>query len=119
MKDTYDLAIIGGGHDSGLGAITFLAWFFFGPKRAQAAQVKGNVQEIVVTVKGGYSPDIIRVKKGIPLRLIFNRQEAGECSSRVVFPDFQDTMPPHSELWASACLIMWLLRLNMLWLNIN
>ncbi|MBA7516454.1 Potassium-transporting ATPase ATP-binding subunit [subsurface metagenome] len=83
----------------GLGAITFLAWFFFGPKRAQAAQVKGNVQEIVVTVKGGYSPDIIRVKKGIPLRLIFNRQEAGECSSRVVFPDFQasKTLPPFTR----------------------
>ncbi|UCB42574.1 MAG: HAD-IC family P-type ATPase, partial [Dehalococcoidales bacterium] len=73
----------------GLGAIAFLAWFFFGPKQAQRAQVKGNVQEIVVTVKGGYSPDVIRVKKGIPLRLIFDRQEAGECSSRVVFPDFQ------------------------------
>lgn len=37
----------------GLGAIAFLAWFLFGPKWAQAAQVKGNVQEIVVTVKGG------------------------------------------------------------------
>jgi len=83
----------------GLGAITFLAWFFFGPKRAQAAQVKGNVQEIVVTVKGGYSPDIIRVKKGLPLRLIFDRQEAGECSSRVVFPDFQasKTLPPFTR----------------------
>ncbi len=84
---------------AGLGAITFLAWFFFGPKRVQVAQVKGNVQEIVITVKGGYSPDIIRVKKGIPLRLIFDRQEAGECSSRVVFPDFQAsrTLPPFTR----------------------
>ncbi len=73
----------------GLGVIGFLAWFFFGPKQAQAAQVKGNVQEITVTVKGGYSPDIIRVQKDVPLRLIFDRQEAGDCSSRVVFPDFQ------------------------------
>ncbi len=60
----------------GLGAIAFLTWFFFGPKQAQTARAKGNVQEIVVTVKGGYSPDIIRVKKGIPLRLIFDRHEA-------------------------------------------
>jgi len=73
----------------GLGVIGFLAWFFFGPKQAQTAQVKGNVQEIIVTVKGGYSPDIIRVQKDVPLRLIFDRQEAGDCSSRVVFPDFQ------------------------------
>ncbi len=73
----------------GLGAIAFLAWFFFGPKKARVAQIKGNVQEIEVTVKGGYSPDTIRVQKGVPLRLIFNRQEAGDCSSRVVLPDFQ------------------------------
>ncbi len=38
----------------GVGAIAFLAWFFFGPRQARAAQVKGNVQEIEVTVKGGY-----------------------------------------------------------------
>ncbi|MFQ5865637.1 MAG: heavy metal translocating P-type ATPase [bacterium] len=72
----------------GVGAIAFLAWFFFGPRQAQAAQVKGNIQEIQITVKGGYSPDIIRVRKGVPLRLVFDRQEAGDCSSRVVFPDF-------------------------------
>jgi Cu+-exporting ATPase len=42
-----------------------------------------------VTVKGGYSPDVIRVKQGIPLRLVFNRQEASDCTSSVVFPDFQ------------------------------
>lgn len=66
---------------SGLAVIAGLAWFFFGPKQARIAQVKGNVQEITVLVKGGYSPDIIRVQKGVPLRLIFDRQEAGDCSS--------------------------------------
>ncbi|NQT04418.1 MAG: heavy metal translocating P-type ATPase [Dehalococcoidia bacterium] len=83
----------------GLGVIGFLAWFFFGPKQAHTAQVKGNVQEITVTVKGGYSPDIIRVQKDVPLRLIFDRQEAGDCSSRVVFPDFQvsKTLPPFAR----------------------
>ncbi|MDP2931102.1 MAG: heavy metal translocating P-type ATPase [Chloroflexota bacterium] len=83
----------------GLAAIAFLAWFFFGPKQAQMAQVKGNIQEIAVSVKGGYSPDIIRVKKDIPLRLIFDRQEAGDCSSRVVFPDFHasKTLAPFAK----------------------
>ena len=66
----------------GLGAIVFLAWYFFGERRAGAARVKGNVQEMVITVKGGYSPDTIRVRKGMRLRLIFDRKEAGECSSR-------------------------------------
>ena len=73
----------------GLAVIGFLTWFFFGPKQAQAAKLKGKVQEINITVKGGYSPDIIRVQKGVPLRLIFDRQESGDCSSRIVFPDFQ------------------------------
>ncbi len=48
----------------GIGAIVFLAWFFFGPKKARQAEVKGNVQDIRITVKGGYSPDVIRVKEG-------------------------------------------------------
>ena len=32
---------------------------------------------------------MIRVKEGVPLRLVFDRQEASDCSSRIVFPDFQ------------------------------
>jgi Cu+-exporting ATPase len=39
-------------------------------------------------VKGGYSPDLVRVRQGVPLRIVFDRQESGECTSRVVFPDF-------------------------------
>ncbi len=73
----------------GFVAILFLAWFFFGPKKAKDAEVKGGVQEVRITVKGGYSPDVIRVKEGVPLRLVFDRQEASDCSDRVVFPVFQ------------------------------
>ena len=74
---------------SGIVVILFLAWFFFGPKKAREADVKDGVQEVRITVKGGYSPDVIRVKEGVPLRLVFDRQEASDCSDRVVFPDFQ------------------------------
>ncbi|MCH7611632.1 MAG: heavy metal translocating P-type ATPase [Chloroflexi bacterium] len=73
----------------GLVAIAFLAWFFFGPKTARTAEVRAGVQEIKITVKGGYSPDTIRVRQGVPLRLVFDRQENSDCSARVVFPDFQ------------------------------
>ncbi len=73
----------------GIVAVVFLAWFFFGPKKAREADVKDGVQEVRITVKGGYSPDVIRVKEGVPLRLVFDRQEASDCSDRVVFPDFQ------------------------------
>jgi P-type Cu+ transporter len=65
-----------------------LLWFFFGPKRAQRAELRGGVQEVEVTVRGGYSPDVIRAERGVPLRLVFDRQEAGDCTSRVLFSDF-------------------------------
>ncbi len=65
-----------------------LVWFFFGPKKARSAELVGNLQEVKVTVKGGYSPDLVRVRQGVPLRIVFDRQESGECTSRVVFPDF-------------------------------
>ena len=68
--------------------IGFLWWFFFGPKRSSNASVVGGVQEVTVTVKGGYTPSRIRVQQGVPLRLTFDRQEAGDCTSRVVFADF-------------------------------
>lgn len=66
-----------------------LGWYFFGPKEAARAQLSAGVQQIDVMVKGGYSPSLIRVREGVPVRLVFDRQENGDCTSRVVFPDFQ------------------------------
>ena len=72
-----------------LGLIGALAWFFFGPREASHAVIRGGVQELTVVVKGGYQPDLIRVRQGVPVRLVFDRQETGDCTSRVVFPDFK------------------------------
>ena len=79
-----DIAVVAGG----LVLTGLLGWFFFGPKKAHSADLVGNIQEVKVTVKGGYSPDLVRVRQGVPLRIVFDRQESGECTSRVVFPDF-------------------------------
>src|SRR5712691_10201326 len=68
-------------------AIAGLGWFFFAPRRARAAELAGGVQRITVTVRGGYSPDVIRARLGVPLEVVFDRQESGDCTSRVVFPD--------------------------------
>ncbi|MCP3818819.1 heavy metal translocating P-type ATPase [Streptomyces sp. A3M-1-3] len=68
--------------------IAFLAWYFFGPKKSRQAELVNGVQEIGITVKGGYSPDLVTVRQGVPVRLVFDRQESGDCTSRVVFPDF-------------------------------
>jgi len=73
---------------AGLALSGLLGWFFFGPKKARSAELVGKVQEVRVTVKGGYSPDLVRARQGVPLRIVFDRQESGECTSRVVFPDF-------------------------------
>lgn len=68
-----------------------LGWWFFGPKpMAEAAEAAeaGGTQEVRVVVRGGYSPSCILAHAGVPLRLVFDRQESGDCTSRVVFPDF-------------------------------
>jgi P-type Cu+ transporter len=80
----------------GLASIAALAVFFFGPKQGSRATVQGGVQEVEITVKGGYSPSLIHVQEGMPVRFLFDRQETGECSSRVLFPDFgvSKSLPP-------------------------
>ena len=66
-----------------------MAWYFFAPKNSRQAELSEGVQIIKVTVKGGYRPDVIQVVSGVPVRMLFDRQEAGDCSSRVVFPNFK------------------------------
>ncbi len=64
-----------------------LGWWFFGPKKTTTSELEGGVQTVHVTVRGGYSPNRISARTGVPLRLVFDRQESGDCTSRVVFPD--------------------------------
>lgn len=79
--------------------VAALGWFFFGPRRARTARVEGGVQLVEVTVRGGYSPDVIRVRQGMPVELVFDRQESGECTNRVVFPDLRVSagLPAHQR----------------------
>ncbi|SMP81468.1 cupredoxin domain-containing protein [Noviherbaspirillum suwonense] len=73
----------------GLLLIAFVLWYFFGERTAVSAQTaESGVQEIRVTVKGGYSPDVIVVRQGKPVRLDFYRDETASCSEQVIFGDF-------------------------------
>ncbi len=74
---------------TGLGLIAGLAWYFFQPRTATDAKVEGGRQVVDITVKGGYSPSLIRVEAGTPVRLRFHRQENSDCTARVVFPDLR------------------------------
>ncbi len=84
----------------GLSLTILIAWYFwFAPKgRTLAAVGASGVQEVAVTVKGGYTPDVIVVQKGRPVRLTFTRQESSACSEMVLFPDFnQSAKLPEGE----------------------
>jgi plastocyanin domain-containing protein len=73
----------------GLALIGFILWYFFGERqKTEATETAGGVQEVNVTVKGGYSPDVIVVKQGRPVRLNFYRDETSGCSEQVLFGDF-------------------------------
>jgi plastocyanin domain-containing protein len=75
---------------AGLLMIAGIAWFFWGPRQGgvRAAVTSGGYQEAMILVKGGYTPDLIVVQHGKPVRLSFRREETAACSEMVVFGDF-------------------------------
>lgn len=77
----------------GLGLIGLIVWFFWlvKTKGVRAAMTSGGYQEQMVLVKGGYTPDIIVVERGKPVRLNFVRQESASCSEMVMLPAFNKT----------------------------
>jgi plastocyanin domain-containing protein len=69
----------------GITLIALTYWFFFMKKEGKAVSVE---DEVMITVKGGYKPDIIEVKKGKPVTLKFHRKDESSCLEEVVIPDF-------------------------------
>jgi plastocyanin domain-containing protein len=85
---------------SGLTLSLLIVWYFWlAPKgQTRVAVSESGAQEVAVTVKGGYTPDVIVVQKGRPVRFTFTRQESGSCSEKVLFPDFnQSALLPEGE----------------------
>jgi plastocyanin domain-containing protein len=80
----------------GLGLIGLELWWFLlsKPKSAKVIATEG-IQEITVTVDGGYEPSQIVVRAGQKVRLNFDRQDASSCLEEVRFPDFHiaQTLP--------------------------
>ena len=75
---------------AGVLVIAGIAWFFWGPRKGgvHAALTSSGYQEAMILVKGGYTPDVIVVQHGRPVRLSFRREESASCSDTVVFGDF-------------------------------
>ncbi len=83
---------------AGLGLIGLIAWYFWFSEKKETVigTAASGIQEAFIKVKGGYSPDVIVVEAGKPVRLNFNREETAVCSEQVLFPDFekQATLTP-------------------------
>jgi plastocyanin domain-containing protein len=75
---------------AGAALIAGIAWFFWLKKDVgtRAALTSGGYQEAMVLVKGGYTPNVIVVERGKPVRLMFRREETAACSEMVIFDDF-------------------------------
>jgi plastocyanin domain-containing protein len=95
--NTGDLLVVA----SGLAALAWVNWYFFVADRGSAAAAAGagGIQEVEVVVLGGYSPGSVRLKRGVPARLVFDRQEVSSCSEEVVIPDFgiRRFLPAHQK----------------------
>ena len=53
---------------------------------AAARTRPGTARQVIdITVRGGYRPSVVEAEAGVPLRLIFHREETEACSERVVF----------------------------------
>jgi plastocyanin domain-containing protein len=92
--DTSEIAVMAGG----AALIGGVLWFFFGPRRKVRVEAgESGVQEVEIRVKGGYSPDVVVVKAGRPVRLKFYRDETSSCSEEVVVPAFgiSKRLPAH------------------------
>lgn len=75
---------------TGLGGMTWVNWYFFVAQgsTAVAAVTAGGRQAVTVGVQGGYDPAVLRVKRGVPLSITFDRKETSSCSEEIVLPDF-------------------------------
>lgn len=62
-------------------------------------QLIGDADEVRVVVKGVYGPDSIRLTKGVPARLVFDRQETSRCSEQLLIPAFgvKQLLPANQE----------------------
>jgi plastocyanin domain-containing protein len=73
----------------GLGLIgAELWWFLLSKSKSSKASTQGGIQEVTVTVDGGYEPSQIVVQAGQPVRLNFYRKDPSSCLEEVRLPDF-------------------------------
>lgn len=84
----------------GILAIVWVNYYFFAAGRTAGVATTADAhgpQQIRIEVKGGYSPAVVKVRAGRPVRLDFFRNETNSCTEEVVIPDFgiRKFLPAH------------------------
>lgn len=74
----------------GIVLIALITWWFFGKHQVETEEATMEQEKQIVNIKvdGGYSPEQVIVKKGIPTELRFTKIDGSSCLDHVVFPDF-------------------------------
>ena len=54
--------------------------------RVTNCRTRPQAHQVTVVVAGAYHPDVIHLEAGVPVRLVFRREESSPCSEQVVFP---------------------------------
>lgn len=81
---------------------TEMWWFLFSKTKAQKATSHQGIQEVKITVDGGYTPDRIVVQVGQTVRLNFLRKDPSSCLEKVLLPDFDIALDLPLNQMASA-----------------
>ncbi|MFA6042833.1 MAG: cupredoxin domain-containing protein [Patescibacteria group bacterium] len=65
----------------------FFLWLRFQRQQEAAVQTSSGVQQQTIVVRAAYKPNVVSIRTGTPIELIFDRQEDTECSRFVTFED--------------------------------
>lgn len=67
--------------------IGLIIWWFFGnfQKSSQQADLANGRQEGQIVVKGGYEPEVLYLKQGVPAEVTFKMEDKTACLSHLVF----------------------------------
>lgn len=71
--------------------VGFIVWWFFGARKVnkqEAILADDGAQEAEVVVDGGYLPNVVVLRQGVPAIVVFNRKDTSSCFSEIVLPDF-------------------------------
>ena len=70
--------------------IGLIIWWFFAPRKTTTtnAAIRDDHQYATITIDGGYSPEVITLRQGMPATLTIVRKNPSGCFDEIVFPDF-------------------------------